>query len=91
MASKYESDSLGSYFPVISNLLFWLWFINFNVGIFNALPIGPFDGGQLYGSLIENKLRSMGKKLNPSTVNSAITLIFIAIVIMLIAGPYLLR
>jgi membrane-associated protease RseP (regulator of RpoE activity) len=91
MASKYESDLFGSYFPVISNLLFWLWFINFNVGIFNALPIGPFDGGQLYGSLIENKLRSMGKRLNPSTVNSAITLIFIAIVIMLIAGPYLLR
>jgi Zn-dependent protease len=91
MASKYESDLFGSYFPMISNLLFWLWFINFNVGIFNALPIGPFDGGQLYGSLIENKLRSMGKKLNPSTVNSAITLIFIAIVIMLIAGPYLLR
>ena len=91
MASKYESDLFGSYFPVISNLLFWLWFINFNVGIFNALPIGPFDGGQLYGSLIENKLRSMGKKLNPSTVNSAITLIFVAIVIMLIAGPYLLR
>jgi Zn-dependent protease len=91
MASKYESDLFGSFFPVISNLLFWLWFINFNVGIFNALPIGPFDGGQLYGSLIENKLRSMGKKLNPSTVNSAITLIFVAIVIMLIAGPYLLR
>ena len=91
MAPKYESDIFGPYFPLMSNLLFWLWFINFNVGIFNALPIGPFDGGQLYGSLIENKLRSMGTKLNPSTVNSAITLIFIAIVIILIAGPYLLQ
>jgi membrane-associated protease RseP (regulator of RpoE activity) len=91
MAPKYESDLFGPYFPVISNLLFWLWFINFNVGLFNALPIGPFDGGQLYGSLIENKLRSMGSKLNPSTVNSAITFIFIIIVIMLIAGPYLLK
>jgi Zn-dependent protease len=91
MAPKYESDLFGPYFPVISNLLFWLWFINFNVGLFNALPIGPFDGGQLYGSLIENKLRSMGSKLNPSTVNSAISFIFIIIVIMLIAGPYLLR
>jgi Zn-dependent protease len=90
MASKYESDLFGPYFPVISNLLFWLWFINFNVGLFNALPIGPFDGGQLYGSLIENKLKSMGSKLNPSTVNSAITFIFIVIVFMLIAGPYLL-
>ena len=91
MAPKYESDLFGPYFPVISNLLFWLWFINFNVGLFNALPIGPFDGGQLYGSLIENKLRSMGSKLNPSTVNSAISFVFIIIVIMLIAGPYLLR
>jgi membrane-associated protease RseP (regulator of RpoE activity) len=90
MASKYESELFGPYFPVISNLLFWLWFINFNVGLFNALPIGPFDGGQLYGSLIENKLKSMGSKLNPSTVNSAITFIFIFIVFMLIAGPYLL-
>jgi Zn-dependent protease len=90
MASKYESELFGPYFPVISNLLFWLWFINFNVGLFNALPIGPFDGGQLYGSLIENKLKSMGSKLNPSTVNSAITFIFIVIVFMLIAGPYLL-
>jgi hypothetical protein len=36
-------------------------------------------------------LRSRGRKLNPSTVNSAITFIFIAIVIMLIAGPYLLQ
>ncbi|MGC2563626.1 MAG: M50 family metallopeptidase [Nitrososphaeraceae archaeon] len=91
MASKYESGLFGSYFPVVSNLLFWLWFINFNVGIFNALPIGPFDGGQLYGSLIENKMKSMGTKLNPSTVTSAITFIFIFIVIMLVFGPYLLR
>lgn len=91
LASKYESGVFGSSFPAISNMLFWLWFINFNVGIFNALPIGPFDGGQLYGSLIENKLKSKGRRINPSTVNSAITFIFIVIVIMLIAGPYLLR
>jgi membrane-associated protease RseP (regulator of RpoE activity) len=89
MAPKYESELFGPYFPVVSNLLFWLWFINFNVGLFNALPIGPFDGGQLYSSLIENKLKSTGSKLNPSTVNGAITLVFIIIVIMLIVGPYI--
>jgi membrane-associated protease RseP (regulator of RpoE activity) len=89
MAPDYESELFGPYFPVISNLLFWLWFINFNVGIFNALPIGPLDGGQLYGSLIENKLKSVGRRLNPATVTSAITYIFIVIVIILIFGPYL--
>lgn len=91
LAPKYESSVFGLSFPAISNMLFWLWFINFNVGIFNALPIGPFDGGQLYGSVIENSLKSKGRRLNPSTVNSAITFIFIVIVIMLIAGPYLMR
>jgi Zn-dependent protease len=90
MASKYDSNIFGSYFPVISNMLFWLWFINFNVGIFNALPIGPFDGGQLYASLIENKLKSR-KQINAAAVSNAITFIFIAIVLLLIAGPYLLR
>ena len=90
MASKYESDIFGSYFPVISNMLFWLWFINFNVGIFNALPIGPFDGGQLYASLIENKLKSR-KQINAAAVSNTITFIFIAMVLLLIAGPYLLR
>jgi membrane-associated protease RseP (regulator of RpoE activity) len=90
MASKYESNIFGSYFPVISNMLFWLWFINFNVGIFNALPIGPFDGGQLYASLIENKLKSR-KQINAAAVSNTITFIFIAIVLLLIAGPYLLR
>jgi membrane-associated protease RseP (regulator of RpoE activity) len=90
MASKYESNVFGSYFPVISNMLFWLWFINFNVGIFNALPIGPFDGGQLYASLIENKLKSR-RQINAAAVSNTITFIFIAIVLLLIAGPYLLR
>jgi Zn-dependent protease len=91
MASKYESNIFGSYFPAISNMLFWLWFINFNVGIFNALPIGPFDGGQLYTSLIENKLKSTRRQINAAAVSNAITFIFIAIVVLLIAGPYLMR
>ncbi|MGH9991694.1 MAG: site-2 protease family protein, partial [Nitrososphaera sp.] len=37
MAPKYTSSVFGSAFAPIANLLFWLWFINFNVGIFNAL------------------------------------------------------
>src|SRR5207244_13184921 len=54
MAPKYQSSVLGSAFAPLANLLYWLMFVNFNVGIFNALPIGPFDGCQLYNSLIEN-------------------------------------
>jgi len=66
MAHEYRSNVLGSALPLVANMLFWLWFINFNVGIFNALPIGPLDGGQFYKSLIENRIRS-----RPSTLKNA--------------------
>ncbi|HKG71411.1 MAG TPA: site-2 protease family protein, partial [Nitrososphaeraceae archaeon] len=55
MADKYDSNIFGSSYPLIANMFFWLWFINFNVAIFNALPIGPLDGGQWYGSLIASR------------------------------------
>ena len=56
MSPNYESSLFGSSYPIIANFLFWIWFINFNVGIFNALPIGPLDGGQLYGIIIRTKI-----------------------------------
>ncbi|HEX5892036.1 MAG TPA: site-2 protease family protein, partial [Nitrososphaeraceae archaeon] len=55
MADKYDSNIFGSSYPIVANMLFWIWFINFNVAIFNALPIGPLDGGQWYGSLIASR------------------------------------
>ena len=55
MHEKYTSPIFGSLFSMPANLFFWLWFINFNVAIFNALPIGPLDGGQLYNAIIDKK------------------------------------
>ena len=87
MAPKYESTVLGSYevFAPIANMLFWLWFINFNVGIFNALPIGPLDGGQLYGALIERRAKSQAVAKN---ANMLLTLVMVAIVAASILLPY---
>ncbi|HET7147905.1 MAG TPA: site-2 protease family protein [Candidatus Nitrosopolaris sp.] len=87
MAHEYHSALLRSAFPPVANMLFWLWFINFNVGIFNALPIGPLDGGQFYKSLIENRIRS-----RPSTLRNAptlVTLVMTAIVVMAVLLPWL--
>jgi membrane-associated protease RseP (regulator of RpoE activity) len=87
MAPKYESSVLGSssVFASIANLLFWSWFINFNVGIFNALPIGPLDGGQMYGALIEKRAKSAVLAKN---ANMLLTLIMVAIVAAAILIPY---
>lgn len=87
MAPKYESNIFGSSFPIVANTLFWLWFINFNLGIFNALPIAFLDGGQLYGSLIESRSKIDKNRLkNISSALSTITIIIVALAIFL---PYL--
>lgn len=85
MAPKYTSDVFGSAFAPIANLLFWLWFINFNVGIFNALPIGPLDGGQLYGAMIERRAKS---KVIAKNATMLLTLLMTAVVVASILLPY---
>ena len=85
MAPKYTSSVFGDNFAPVANMLFWLWFINFNVGIFNALPLGPLDGGQLYGALIENKIKS---KTIAKNANMLLTLAMAAIVFAVLVLPY---
>ncbi|MFL6475500.1 MAG: M50 family metallopeptidase [Nitrososphaera sp.] len=84
-APKYTSSVFGNDFAPVANMLFWLWFINFNVGIFNALPIGPLDGGQLYGALIESKAKSKAIARN---ANMLLTLVMAAIVFAVLVLPY---
>jgi membrane-associated protease RseP (regulator of RpoE activity) len=72
MGAKYISP-LGSLFVPVSNILFWMWFINFNVGIFNALPIGPLDGGQLYSSVIQSRTKSPTLARNASQLLTYLT------------------
>lgn len=87
MASKYTS-TLGPAFPIIANFLFWLWFINFNVGIFNALPIGPLDGGQLYNSLIERKVSAGSTRFRNASL--IMTLVMVLIVAATFVLPWIL-
>ncbi len=89
MATKYHSSILGSAFPAVANMFFWLMFFNFNVGIFNALPIGPLDGGQYYKSVIESRVNSKTKKLKNASL--VITLVMTAVVIMSVFVPWLMR
>ena len=89
MAPKYHSSILGPAFPAVANMIFWLMFFNFNVGIFNALPIGPLDGGQYYKSVIESRVNSKTKKLK--NVSLVITLVMTAVVVMSVFVPWLMR
>lgn len=89
MADKYTSPIFGSYYTIPASLFFWIWFINFNVAIFNALPIGPLDGGQLYNSLIDKKVQN--KKGIIKHASKILTYGMVIVVVLTIALPYLLK
>jgi membrane-associated protease RseP (regulator of RpoE activity) len=84
----YQSP-LGAALPFATNLLFWLWFININLAIFNSLPIYPMDGGQAF----ETAIRSISKGKISDEIAQRITLsltfVLITLLFAVIAGPYL--
>ena len=58
----YKHSELNEFYVPITNTLYWIWFININLAIFNSLPIYPLDGGQSLNYLIQkgapNKIRA---------------------------------
>jgi membrane-associated protease RseP (regulator of RpoE activity) len=60
----------------IQGLLFWLFLINFGVGAANLLPIGPLDGGRMWGIVIKKVAKKRWKKIM-SVVSYATLAIFI--------------
>jgi membrane-associated protease RseP (regulator of RpoE activity) len=89
MQEKYSSPVFGSFFSIPANLFFWLWFINFNVAIFNALPIGPLDGGQLYNTIIDKKTEKRKGILRHAS--KILTYGMIVIVALAFVVPWLMR
>jgi membrane-associated protease RseP (regulator of RpoE activity) len=70
-------------------LLFWSGWINLNVGIFNALPMIPFDGGYILREGIEGILsRRRLERYSPMVVG-AISWLMAVTLVSLIALPYL--
>lgn len=48
---------LGSSFWPMADLFYWLFWLNFMVGTFNALPLKPLDGGHMFQDAVLALLR----------------------------------
>lgn len=84
----FYTSSLGDWYPIWATALFWIWWVNFNVAIFNALPIYPLDGGQALKSLLQGVA---SKRLSESGINRVtvgITLVMVAFLGMMLAVPW---
>jgi membrane-associated protease RseP (regulator of RpoE activity) len=88
LAPFYESPVPG--WQILTNALFWIWFVNFNVAIFNALPLYPLDGGRIFDITLK---RYAGKRLSEKAIHRVtvgVSLTCVAIVALGLVLPYLL-
>lgn len=58
----FVTDAAGSVLPVENALLYFV-LINLFLGLFNLLPIPPFDGSHIVGGLLPARLRRHWQKL----------------------------
>ena len=89
-AAPLYSHWLGEPWPVYANILFWLWFVNVNVAVFNALPIYPMDGGRMFNIMLEYVL---GRRVGEEAVHRitiAVTVMLIAVVLLIAVIPFIL-
>jgi membrane-associated protease RseP (regulator of RpoE activity) len=87
--SGFYTSPLGSLTPAVTNALFWLFFVNFNLAIFNSLPIYPMDGGQAFESFLRGAGRGRISDVLARRVTTGVTLAIFLALFVLIAGPYI--
>jgi membrane-associated protease RseP (regulator of RpoE activity) len=75
---------------ILANTLFWIWFVNFSLAIFNALPIYPLDGGRIFNIALK---KVAGKKMREKAIYAttiAVTAACIALVVAVTIIPFIL-
>ncbi|HZW85016.1 MAG TPA: site-2 protease family protein [Nitrososphaerales archaeon] len=80
----FYTSPYGSWTIPIANLLYWFFFLNFNLAIFNALPIYPLDGGQAFKAGLKGLA---GPRLSEKTAVRLTALTTLAVVAMVVTLP----
>ena len=73
-----------------SNFFFWVWFVNVNVAVFNALPIYPLDGGRIFDIALKSLIKGKMKENTISKITYAVTIILVIILLMIAIIPFIL-
>ena len=85
----FYSSPLGAQWQIYANTLFWLWFVNVNVALFNALPLYPLDGGRAFYIALKAGLGRKASERTVSLATSAVTIAMVLIVVMVAVLPFI--
>jgi membrane-associated protease RseP (regulator of RpoE activity) len=84
-----SSSFLGDNYFIASNFLYWIWLLNFNLAIFNAIPLYPLDGGHIFkfgcNKVLEKKIGE--KKVNIIVYSVSLLLAFL--IGFMVIAPYI--
>jgi len=87
---QYYEVPFDGYWGVI-HLLFWCGWININVGIFNAIPMIPLDGGYILREGVDRLLDRRGWLKYAPHIVSTVSYVMLVMLMSLILLPYLLH
>ncbi|MDI6888196.1 MAG: site-2 protease family protein [Methanocellales archaeon] len=87
---------LGNGIFWIANLVLWVAWINFYVGLFNCLPAVPLDGGHVFREMAISAVSHITKNKDKqerisNVVVNGLALLILASFIFLFIGPYLMH
>jgi membrane-associated protease RseP (regulator of RpoE activity) len=88
--ASFYTHTLGTEWKVYANVFFWMWFVNINVAIFNALPIYPLDGGRIFDISLKSVL---GRRLSEKTISRityTVTATLILVLLLIVVIPFVL-
>jgi len=74
LTEQYEVEGFWSFLPMpafwaLANVFYYLFWINFLLGTFNALPAVPFDGGYIFKDTLGSFLSRVKKKASREVID----------------------
>lgn len=92
----YETPFHAGTFWALANAFYWLFWINLMLGLTNALPILPLDGGYMFRDWIESLVQRRSPRMSPERrariaqrLSLAVALFLVALVLLQFVGPRL--
>ncbi len=85
----YVVPFASSWFWGLVHALFWLGWINLNLGIFNALPMVPLDGGYIMKEGVDRLSSRWGFSRYANAITSAISTVMLFAIFSIILIPYI--
>ena len=87
--SVFYSSGYGNSLVPLANLLYWLFFLNLNLAIFNAMPIYPLDGGQAFEAGLKGLTKGKVSEKTIFRITVGVTLATLFVVASLPLAAYL--